>query len=86
MWVSRADEFERKRDTAQTSNPFMLQNEMNNLRSPLKMKNYSATGKNSETSGEPGVIVSLSGVKAPTKSASYPISLSSIDMNLFTAD
>ncbi len=86
MWVSRADEFERKRDAAQTSNPFMLQNEMNNLRSPLKMQNYAAGRRNSETSGEPGVIVSLSGTQAPTKSASYPISLSSIDMNLFTAD
>ena len=35
MWISRVDEVENNNDKVQLSNPFMMQNNMDHLRSPL---------------------------------------------------
>ena len=86
MWVSRVEEIDAQRDSVQVTNPFMMQNNTNSLRSPMTMANNVAR-KVDATSAMPndiGVVVSLSGRRGET--VNQATTLSGIDMNLFAAD
>ena len=86
MWVSRVEEIDAQRDNVQVTNPFMMQNNTNSLRSPMTMANNVAR-KVDATSAMPndiGVVVSLSGRRGET--VNQATTLSGIDMNLFAAD
>ena len=87
MWVSRVDEIENKKDSVQVTNPFMMKNNAQNLRTPLKMQTSAVSKLNSvpDSSKEIGVIVTLSGQRGGS-THSYATSLSGIDINLFAAD
>ncbi len=89
MWISRVDEVENNKDKAQISNPFMLQNGMNNLKSPFSAGQMRSAGKavSAATPGnDMGVIVSISSAGRSNKAATYATTLSGIDTNLFSAD
>ena len=86
MWISRVEEIEAQRDNVQVTNPFMMQNNANSLRSPMTMTNNVARKVNavSAVPNDSGVVVSLSGRRGePVNQAN---TLSGIDMNLFAAD
>ena len=86
MWISRVEEIDAQRDNVQVTNPFMMQNNTNSLRSPMTMANNVAR-KVDATSAMPndiGVVVSLSGRRGET--VNQATTLSGIDMNLFAAD
>ncbi len=89
MWISRVDEVENNNDKVQLSNPFMMQNNMDHLRSPLNA-GHASSGRAKASAVSPagndiGVVVTLSHAgnnPAPT----YATTLSGIDMDLFAAD
>ena len=86
MWVSRVEEIDAQRDNVQVTNPFMMQNNTNSLRSPMTMANNVAR-KVDATSAMPndiGVVVSLSGRRGET--VNQATTLSGIDVDLFAAD
>jgi len=86
VWISRVEEIDAQRDNVQVTNPFMLQNNMNNLRSPMTMNNNVARKVNavSAVPNDAGVVISLSGRRGET--VNQATTLSGIDMNLFAAD
>ena len=86
MWISRVEDIDAQRENVQVTNPFMMQNNTNSLRSPMTMANNVAR-KVDATSAMPndiGVVVSLSGRRGET--VNQATTLSGIDMNLFAAD
>ena len=87
MWISRVEEIDAQRENVQVTNPFMMQNNTNSLRSPMSMAN-NVTRKVSPIPAQPnneiGVVVSLSGRRGQTVNQST--TLSGIDVNLFAAD
>lgn len=87
MWISRVEDADKVKDTVQVSNPFKLQGNAGNLKSPMKM-NFRAAQRLSQTQGaanEAGVLITLSGARR-TSTPQNTMSLSNIDMNLFAAD
>ena len=89
MWVSRVDELESPKDAISVTNPFMMQNNTDSLRSPLTAQRSAAAGRVTHVSDgvtdEAGVIISLSKT-GRSLSPSYVNSLSGVDVNLFAAD
>lgn len=86
MWVSRVEEIDAQRDNVQVTNPFMMQNNTNSLRSPMTMANNVSRKVNAASAmpNDIGVVVSLSGRRGET--VNQATTLSGIDMNLFAAD
>ncbi len=87
MWVSRVEEIDAQRENVQVTNPFMMQNNTNSLRSPMSMANSVSRKVDAAAampSDELGVVVSLSGKRGET--VGQATTLSGIDVNLFSAD
>ena len=86
MWISRVEEIDAQRDSVQVTNPFMMQNNTNSLRSPMTMNNNVARKVNAVAAvpNDIGVVVSLSGRRGET--VNQATTLSGIDVNLFAAD
>ena len=88
MWVSRADEVEKVRDTVQVNNPLKLNGNFQGMRSPLT-SNFHATrriGAAQNPSNDAGVVISISGGNRNNLSQNNAMSLSNIDVDLFAAD
>ena len=87
MWISRVEEIDAQRDNVQVTNPFMLQNNTSNFRSPTSTANSVSRKVNAAAKALPnelGVVVSLSGRRGEPVNQST--TLSGIDVNLFAAD
>ena len=86
MWISRVEDIDAQRDNVQVTNPFMMQNNTNSLRSPFATVNNISRRADVTAAmpNEVGVIVSLSGKRGET--VNQATTLSGIDVNLFAAD
>ena len=86
MWISRVEDIDAQRDNVQVTNPFMMQNNTNSLRSPFAAVNNPARKIAPATAmqNEVGVILSISGKRGET--VNQATTLSGIDMDLFAAD
>jgi len=86
VWISRVEDIDAQRENVQISNPFMMQNNTNSLRSPFAMASSTASKAVDSTNmpNEVGVIVSISGRRGEFVSQST--TLSGIDVDLFAAD
>ena len=86
MWISRVEDIDAQRENVQVTNPFMMQNNTNSLRSPFATLNNAAKKVSGTTAmpNEVGVILSISGKRGET--VNQATTLSGIDMNLFAAD
>lgn len=86
MWISRVEDIDAQRENVQISNPFMMQNNTNSLRSPFAMASSTAgkAGDSTNMPGEVGVIVSISGRRG--EAVGQANALSGIDVDLFAAD
>ena len=86
MWISRVEDIDAQRENVQISNPFMMQNNTNSLRSPFAMVNNVSRKASAPTAmpNEVGVILSISGRGGDT--VNQATTLSGIDVDLFAAD
>ena len=91
MWISKVDDLmtSEKKDTVQfTSNPFMLNDDFSNLKSPMNMINKKPVHRViniSDLSNNNAAVVSLSQKRIPNN-AIYASALSGVDESLFMAD
>ena len=86
MWISRVEDIEAQRDNVQVTNPFMMQNNANSLKSPMSMANNISKkiAPTNNINNEVGVILSISGKRG--EQINQATTLSGIDVNLFAAD